>query len=86
MTIYMTLTKESIREIEEKYTDKGYGAFKNDLAEIVVENLRPVREKYAELMDNKDYLVSIYKDGAEKAGEIAENTMKKVRDNIGLIK
>lgn len=86
MTIYMTLTKESIGEIEEKYNDKGYGVFKNDVAEIVVERLRPVREKYAELMDNKDYLVSVYKDGAEKAGEIAENTMKKVRDNIGFIK
>ncbi|MGV8145956.1 MAG: tryptophan--tRNA ligase [Alkaliphilus sp.] len=86
MTIYTTLTSDSISEIEEKYAEKGYGAFKNDVAEIVVDHLKPFREKYAELMENKDYLVSVYKDSAERAGEIAEETMRKVRDSIGLVK
>ncbi|MCD5414521.1 MAG: tryptophan--tRNA ligase [Clostridiales bacterium] len=86
MTIYSTLTKECVEKIEEKYAGKGYGAFKKDVAEIVIEHLRPFRAKYAELMNNRECLVDVYKEGAERAEEIAEKTMKKVRDNIGFIK
>lgn len=85
MTIYSKLTNDTIKEIEEKYDSKGYGAFKTDLAEIVVESLRPFKEKYEEYMENPDYLANIYKKGAQRATEAAEKTMEVVRDRIGLV-
>jgi len=85
MTIYSKLTNDTIKEIEGKYDSKGYGAFKTDLAEIVVESLRPFKEKYEEYMENPDYLANIYKKGAQRATEAAEKTMEVVRDRIGLV-
>lgn len=85
MTIYSKLGNYTIEELEAKYDSKGYGAFKTDLAEVVVESLRPFKEKYEDYMKNLDYLASIYKRGAERATTAAEKTMKVVREKIGLV-
>lgn len=85
ITIYSKFTGESIEEIEKKYEGQGYGKFKEDLGEIVVEGLRPVREKFADLMKNKDYLERIYKDGAKKAEYVANKTLRKVYKKVGFI-
>ncbi|AKL94115.1 tryptophanyl-tRNA synthetase TrpS [Clostridium aceticum] len=85
ITIYSKLANCSPQEVEEKYQGKGYGAFKSDLAELVVESLRPFKEKYDEYMQNPDYITSIYKQGAARATEIAEKTMKDVKKKIGLV-
>ncbi|NLM03643.1 MAG: tryptophan--tRNA ligase [Clostridiales bacterium] len=85
LTIYSKLSDYSIEELVEKYASKGYGALKTDLAELLVETIRPIREKHNEYMDNLDYLASIYKKGAEKASIVAERTMTKVRESIGLV-
>lgn len=68
-----------------KYEGKGYGIFKEDLAEVVIEGLRPIQESYKELINNKDYLEKVYKEGAEKAEYMARKTLRKVYKKIGFI-
>ncbi|WP_353892707.1 tryptophan--tRNA ligase [Proteinivorax hydrogeniformans] len=85
ITIYSKLTELSVEEIENKYDGKGYGHLKVDLAEIVTDTFRPIQEAYANYMDDLSYLEKIYTEGALKAQDLAEDTMKKVRKNIGLV-
>ncbi|GAB6086567.1 tryptophan--tRNA ligase [Alkaliphilus crotonatoxidans] len=83
--IYSTIGGISIEEVVARYDGKGYGAFKKELAELMIDTLKPFKEKYSSYMNDLDYLEGIYKRGAERAIELAEETMKKVRKNIGLV-
>ncbi|MDX5715863.1 tryptophan--tRNA ligase, partial [Clostridioides difficile] len=74
--IYSNLSKKSVEEIVNMYEGKGYGIFKEDVAEVVSEALRPIREKYVDLLNNKDYLEKIYSMGAEKAEKQARKTLR----------
>ncbi len=85
ITIYSSLSGLTIEEVVSKYEGKGYGAFKNDTGEVVIEFLRPFKKSYDEYMNNLDYVEKIYKDGAKRAYELAEDTMVAVRKAIGLI-
>ena len=85
MTIYSVLTGKTIAEIEKLYEGKMYGHVKVDLANIVVQTLSPAREKYLELMKNRDYLDDVMKKGAEKARVRASATLKDVYDITGLV-
>jgi len=85
LTIYSAFTKEEISDIVKRYEGQGYGNFKNDLAEIVVEGLAPIQERYEYLTKNKDFLENIYKSGAEKAQYQAMRTLRKVYKKVGLI-
>ena len=67
------------------YSGKGYGDFKSDVAEAVVEHIRPIREKYDQLSNDKQYLVDVYTKGAERANRIAQRTLNKVYKKIGFI-
>ena len=75
----------SPEEIVKKYENLGYGEFKEDLGEVVVEGLRPLRERFKEIRDDKAYLESIYKEGAEKASYLANKTLRKVYKKVGFI-
>jgi len=86
MTIYSCYSGLSISDIENKYSGKMYSDFKGDLGEIISESLKPVREKYNEIISDKDYLNDVLSKGAEKANYIARNTLSKVYRKIGLIK
>jgi tryptophanyl-tRNA synthetase len=85
LTIYSALTGQTIPELEQKYVGKMYGHLKVDLAEVVIETLKPVKIKYDELMLNKDYLNQLMKSGAERARERASQTLKQTYDAIGLV-
>jgi len=85
LTIYSALTGISIDDIVEKYKGQGYGVFKSDVAEVIVDKLAPVREKYDKLMKDKDYLESVYNLGAEKAERAARKTLRKVYKKVGFI-
>jgi tryptophanyl-tRNA synthetase len=85
MTILNTLTGESIEAIENKYQGQGYAKFKEDVAEAIVNELKPIQDKVKELITNKDYLESIYKEGAKKASYIANKTLRKAQKKIGFI-
>lgn len=85
MSIYSALTQKTFDEIENEFSGKGYGDFKTAVATAVVDVLKPVQEKIAYYIKNKDYLESCYKKSAEKALEISEKTLKTVKEKIGFI-
>ncbi|MCM2675067.1 tryptophan--tRNA ligase [Alkalicoccobacillus plakortidis] len=83
LTIYSACSGESISAVEERYRDKGYGDFKSDLAEIVVNTLSPIQEKYKELINSKE-LDQILDDGAERANTYATRMLHKAERAMGL--
>ncbi len=83
LTIYSVLSGVSIEALEKKYEGKGYGDFKKDLVEVTVEALAPIRQRYEEIR-NSQMLLDVLADGAKRADEIAQKTMKRVKDNFGL--
>lgn len=83
--IYAAFSGLKVEEIVEKYQDKGYGLFKEELAEVVVEGLRPIRERFKEIREDKAYLEKVYKEGAQKASYMAEKTLRKVYKKVGFI-
>lgn len=85
MNIYSASTGKSLDEIERIFDGKGYGEFKEAVAEAVVEVLRPIQEKYNDLMANKDYLEKVYRDGAERARYTARKTVSKVYRKVGFV-
>ena len=82
--IYQTFTGRSEAEIEAEFAGKGYGDFKKALAEVVVEGLRPVQERYRELTAEPGIIDSILAEGADRARPLAGKMMANVRDKIGL--
>lgn len=84
MNIYGSLTHKSFEEIEQEFEGQGYGKFKPAVAEVVIETLRPIREEASRIIEEEDYLRSVYRKGAEKASVIAERTLKDVYDKVGL--
>ena len=86
MGIYSSVTGRSNQEIENEFAGRGYGDFKTAVGEAVVEELRPLQERYAELMKNKDYLESIYTEGAKKALALSQRTYDKVCKRVGFVK
>ncbi|MBV1818950.1 tryptophan--tRNA ligase [Anaerosalibacter bizertensis] len=85
INIYSAFSGNSIEEIESKYEGTGYGQFKKDLAEVIIEGLRPLQEKYDDYMKNKDYLEEVSRGGAEKAERVARRTLRKVYKKVGFI-
>lgn len=85
LTIMSAVTKNPIDKIVSDYSGKGYGEFKADVAEAVVEHIRPIRERYDQLSNDKQFLVDVYTKGAERADRIAQKTLNKVYKKIGFI-
>ncbi|PKR86758.1 tryptophan--tRNA ligase [Heyndrickxia camelliae] len=83
LSIYSILGGISISDIEEKYVGKGYGDFKADLANVVIEALTPIQEKYHALVDSEE-LDNILDMGAEKANATATKMLKKMENAMGL--
>ena len=85
LNIYSKLSDKSIDEIVTMYEGKGYGDFKADVAEVIVEALRPIRERYEEILKDKEYLESVYAKGVQRAEAQARKTLRKVYKKVGLI-
>lgn len=83
MGIYSAITGESIETITNRFEGKGYGDFKLKVAEVVVEELRPLQAKFVKLSKNKDYIDSIIKKNAETANYLATKTLRKVQKKVG---
>ena len=86
INIYSAYTDKTPDEIENMYVGKMYSDFKVDLAEIVIESLKPIQSEYNKLINDKAYLDKLLSDGAEKASYLANKTLSKVYRKIGLIK
>jgi len=85
LTIYSLFSEKSIKDLEKEYSGKNYAEFKNDLAEIVIGSLAGFQKKFKELKKDQNYVKKILEDGAEKAKEIARETMAEVKKKIGLM-
>lgn len=83
LTIYSCITNMSIKEIEEKYVGQGYQQFKTDLADIIVNMIKPIQEKYNEIL-NSTYLDEILDNGREYASSLAYKKIRKVYNKVGL--
>ncbi|MGM9538422.1 MAG: tryptophan--tRNA ligase [Candidatus Onthomonas sp.] len=85
MQIYAAATGKTYEEIETEFDGQGYGAFKTAVGDSVVELCRPIREEAGRLIKDKAYLESVYRAGAEKAGYIANKTLRKVYKKVGFV-
>lgn len=83
--IYQLLSNQSKEAVAAECQEMGWGQFKPLLAETAVEALKPIQEKYTELMDDQTYLLQVLKDGEEKARAIAAPTLRKVKSAMGFM-
>jgi len=84
LTIYQLLTDQGKEEIENHFTGKSYKDLKEQVAEVVIESLRPLQRRYRELTGEEGYLDGMLERGAIKAGEQAESKMRQVSEHLGL--
>jgi tryptophanyl-tRNA synthetase len=84
LTIYQLFSGRSQKEIEAQFEGKGYSDFKKALAEVVIEGLRPLQERYKELTADPPRIDSILAESANRARPIAEKVLAEVRKRVGL--
>jgi len=82
LTIYSLLADQPIKKLEDKYKGKGYGDFKKDLAEVVKNFLTDFQKKYNKISDKE--VKKILDEGAEKVRIIADETLKRAKEKIGV--
>ena len=83
--IFSAVTGESVESLEARFAGQGYGSLKGELAEAVVAMLEPMRHRTLELMSDQAELDRLLAAGAEKANELAEQTLKSVYEAIGFV-
>ena len=83
--IYSILSGETVEQIVARYEGRGYADFKADLGEVVVDALTPIQQRIRELEADKTYTLEVLKAGAERAETIANRTLGKVRERVGLV-
>lgn len=85
LTIYHLLSGKEIKTLEKEYDGKNYMDFKKDLAEVVVEFLKPFQQKRQELAHNLDHVEQILTKSEEKARILASSTLQEVKRKIGVM-
>ncbi len=85
LSIMSAVTGTPIQTLADEYHTMGYGDFKNNVAEAVVECIRPIREEYDRIISDKKYLMDICAKGAEMSQRIAGRTLKKVYKKVGFV-
>jgi tryptophanyl-tRNA synthetase len=85
LEIYELLTHQSRQAIVEHFVGKGYVVLKREVAEVVIEALRPIRAQYSQLIAEPSELERILGDGAERARAVAEPKMQDIKRKVGFI-
>jgi tryptophanyl-tRNA synthetase len=85
LSLLSCATEKSIEQLVPEYEDKMYGHLKTDVADAVVSLLEPMQEKYRELRNDRAYLNEVMREGADKASERAQNTLKLVYESVGFL-
>ena len=85
ITIYSEISKTSIEKVLIEMSGKDYSHLKNNLAEILINEIVPVGKEIKKLLTDKSHLKNIMKKGTEKANIIAEENIKIIREKVGLI-
>ncbi len=83
--IYSAVTGKSAEEITAEFEGRGYGDFKLAVGEAVVEELRPIRERYEAIIKDKKALEELYREGAKKAEHTAIRTLSKAMKKVGFV-
>lgn len=84
ITIYSQCSGLSVAEVEQRYEGQMYGPFKKDLAEVVVGTLEPIQQRYREIRESGE-IRDILRQGAERASEMAEKTLRDVQNLMGFL-
>jgi tryptophanyl-tRNA synthetase len=85
LEIYEQVTGQTRPAIEAHFEGKGYAALKGEVAEVVIEALRPIRERYHELMSDPAGLDGVLADGADRARSVAEPKIREIKRKVGFI-
>ena len=85
LAMLCALTGESMDHAVESFAGKGYGDLKSAVADAIVATLEPIQADYNRYMSDKAYLETVYRQGAERAGHMAERTLSKAMKKIGFI-
>lgn len=85
LTIFSIFSEQSLESIAQEFNGQGYGKFKIAVADAVIEKIRPIQQRYNELISDPTLLNQILKKGAEAAQQRGENTFNKVREAVGLL-
>ena len=85
LSIYEIFTHKSRESIEQEFAGKGYGQLKSAIAEVVIESLRPIRERYERLMGDEGYIREILAQGAQSVRPIASGTYERAKELVGLV-
>ena len=83
INIYVSLSEMSISEVEEKFKDSNYGNFKKEVANLVVDKISKIQDKYNEII-NSEELDKILDCGREKTRKIAKIKYLEVKEKVGL--
>ena len=86
LVIYKVVTSKETAEVEADFADAGgYGELKSRVAEVVIEELSPIRARYAELMADVTELDRLLARGAERAAAVSEPKAEEVKRKVGLV-
>ncbi len=85
MTIYSVFTGKDFEAIEKEFDGQGYGSFKEAVAQSVIDGLAPIQGEYKRILEDKDYVDGVLKQGAEQASRLADRMVAKVYKKIGLL-
>jgi len=83
LTIYSVITGKTIEDVEKEFDGQGYGSFKMAVGEAVADHLQQVRDDYARLVADKEYVNKCILEGGEKARRASLKMMRKVEKKIG---
>ena len=86
LNIFSGFSEIDKSELVEKYKGQNFSNFKNNLAEVIIEHIKPISKEIDKLMSDKAYLNQIISSGAEKASEKANVTIKEVYDIVGFVR
>lgn len=86
LDLLSAVTGEEVAALEDRFRGKGYGDFKREIAEAVVEFLRPLQERHAELSADPEAVRVALRAGAERARSVAAETLAQAKDAMGLLR
>jgi tryptophanyl-tRNA synthetase len=85
LTIHSALSGEKVEALESAFEGRGYGDLKSEVADVVLETLTPLRERTRQLLEDRTELERILREGTERAGAVAEATLRDVYDRVGFL-
>ena len=85
LNIYCAITNNTIEQAEKYFQNFGYGSFKEAVAEVVIEEIRPIQERFNNILADKSFLEEVIKDKNKKADYMANKTLRKVKKKVGFI-